>query len=81
MTFLNYIMLIGLAAVAIPILIHLLNRHKAKLVEWGAMRFLLASLASRTPPDNATLWLAMFLMPMAGRWPDAAARNSPVSPR
>lgn len=47
MIFLNYIMLAGLAAVAIPIIIHLLNRKKARLVEWGAMRFLLASLAAR----------------------------------
>jgi len=47
MTFLNWTMLPALVAVGIPILIHLLNRRKAKLVDWGAMRFLLASLASR----------------------------------
>ena len=47
MTFLNWTILIGLAAVAIPILIHLLNRRRAKAVQWGAMRFLLASVASR----------------------------------
>jgi hypothetical protein len=45
--FLNYMMLFGLIAVAIPILIHLLNRRRARTVEWGAMQFLLASLASR----------------------------------
>jgi len=48
MTFLNWIMLSGLAAVAVPILIHLLNRSKARVVDWGAMRFLEASLASRS---------------------------------
>jgi len=48
MTFLNWAMLAGLAAVAIPILIHLLNRQKATLVDWGAMRFLLESLTSRS---------------------------------
>jgi hypothetical protein len=47
MTFLNWAMLAGLAAVAIPIIIHLLNRHRATLVDWGAMRFLLASLTMR----------------------------------
>jgi len=47
MTFLNYIMLFGLVAVAIPIVIHLLNRRRARVVDWGAMRFLLDSLASR----------------------------------
>jgi len=48
MTFLNWTMLIGLAAVAIPILIHLLNRRRARLIDWGAMGFLLASLAARS---------------------------------
>ena len=47
MTFLNWTILAGLGAVAIPILIHLLNRRRARIVDWGAMQFLLASLASR----------------------------------
>jgi hypothetical protein len=47
MTFLNAIMLLGLAAIAIPIIIHILNRRKARVVEWGAMQFLQESLASR----------------------------------
>ena len=47
MIFWTPIMLAGLAAVAIPILIHLLNRQRATLVDWGAMRFLLDSLTSR----------------------------------
>ena len=47
MTFLNWTMLFALAAVAVPIVIHLLNRRTAVVVEWGAMRFLIASMASR----------------------------------
>ena len=47
MIFLNWIMLFGLAALAIPVIIHLLNRSKARQLDWGAMRFLLASLAAR----------------------------------
>jgi len=47
MTFLNWTMLAGLVAVGIPILIHLLNRQRATIVDWGAMRFLLASLTMR----------------------------------
>ena len=47
MTFLKLTMLLGLAAIAIPILIHLLNRSKPRMMEWGAMQFLLASLAAR----------------------------------
>ena len=47
MTFLNWTILFGLIGIAIPIIIHLLNRRRAKMVDWGAMQFLLASLASR----------------------------------
>jgi len=47
MTFLNGIMLAGAAAVAIPIIIHILNRRRAQVVDWGAMQFLEASLAAR----------------------------------
>lgn len=48
MTFLNWAMLGALAAISIPILIHLLNRQKATVVDWGAMRFLMESLTSRS---------------------------------
>jgi hypothetical protein len=47
MTFLNTFILAGLAAVSIPIIIHLFNRRKAKVVDWGAMQFLLDSLIHR----------------------------------
>src|SRR5438105_9935049 len=45
--FLFPMMLLGLAAVAIPILIHLLNRRRYNVVDWGAMQFLQISEASR----------------------------------
>jgi hypothetical protein len=38
--FLNPWLLAGLPAVGIPILIHLLNRHKSVTIEWGAMDLL-----------------------------------------
>lgn len=41
MEFLNAGFLWGTAAVAVPIVIHLLNRQRYKKVEWAAMRFLL----------------------------------------
>lgn len=47
MSFANPLMLIGLAAVAIPVLIHLFHRRKARDIEWGAMQFLLGSVVSR----------------------------------
>ncbi len=40
MSFLNPIMLAGLAAISVPIIIHLLNRRKFRKVTWAAMRFL-----------------------------------------
>jgi len=38
-SFLNPILLAGLAAVSVPIVIHLLNRRKFQKVVWAAMRF------------------------------------------
>ena len=40
MSFLNPILLGGLAAVSVPIIIHLLNRRKFRKVVWAAMKFL-----------------------------------------
>ncbi|NLT72545.1 MAG: VWA domain-containing protein [Verrucomicrobiaceae bacterium] len=47
MLFLNSILLLGALGIAIPITIHLLNRRSSRIVEWGAMHFLLESLAIR----------------------------------
>ena len=48
MLFLNIGLALGLAAIAIPIIINLLNSKSAKDIDWGAMRFLLESLATRS---------------------------------
>jgi hypothetical protein len=47
MTFLNLLMMLGLAAIAVPILIHLLSRRNPMIIDWGAMRFLRASHQTR----------------------------------
>ena len=39
LTFLNGLLLAGLTALAIPPIIHLLNRQRHKPVRWAAMRF------------------------------------------
>jgi hypothetical protein len=44
-SFLNPVMLAGLAAIAAPIILHLLNRQRFRVVPWGAMMFLRQSLA------------------------------------
>src|SRR5437660_7915062 len=45
--FLAPIMLVGLAGMAIPIVIHLLNRRRYDVVDWGAMQFLQISETTR----------------------------------
>src|SRR5436189_5539109 len=45
--FLNLLMLFGLAALVIPPLIHLLNRRRFQVVDWGAMQFLQISETTR----------------------------------
>ncbi|MGE3806049.1 MAG: VWA domain-containing protein [Gemmataceae bacterium] len=44
---LNALMLLGLAGVVIPPLIHLLNRRRYEVVDWGAMQFLQVSETTR----------------------------------
>jgi len=44
MSFLNPLLLFGMAAVAVPIIIHLLNRRKFRKVNWAAMKFVKLSI-------------------------------------
>src|SRR5438132_14292879 len=44
---LNAVMLLGMVGVAIPPLIHLLNRRRYDVVDWGAMQFLQVSEVTR----------------------------------
>jgi hypothetical protein len=47
MLFLSPWMLLGLAGVAIPVIIHLVRKQAAKPIDWGAMRFLFDTVAVR----------------------------------
>jgi hypothetical protein len=40
-------MLLGLTALAIPVIVHLLNRRRFEVIDWGAMRFLQMSKVTR----------------------------------
>ncbi len=40
MTFMNPLLLLGALGIALPILAHLLNKHKFKQTDWAAMQFL-----------------------------------------
>ena len=57
---LNAAMLLGLAGVAIPVVIHLLNRRNDPVVDWGAMQFLEFS-----PRERRRLNLAEILLMLA----------------
>ncbi|MFK7821940.1 MAG: VWA domain-containing protein [Planctomycetaceae bacterium] len=46
-SFINMAMLLGLAGIALPFLVHLLSRRKFDVVEWGAMQFLELSQKTR----------------------------------
>ncbi|MBI5396650.1 MAG: BatA domain-containing protein, partial [Verrucomicrobia bacterium] len=54
-------MLWGLAAAAAPILLHLLNRQRFRIVAWGAMMFLKQSLAKATRRLRFRHWLLMLV--------------------
>ncbi len=47
MLFINLALTFGLLAVAVPVILHLLNRRTAKRIDWGAMIFLIESVTSR----------------------------------
>ena len=47
MEFMNVWMLLGLLGIAVPIIIHLLNRRSSRTIDWGAFRFLLNSMLRR----------------------------------
>ncbi|HEY8667931.1 MAG TPA: BatA domain-containing protein [Tepidisphaeraceae bacterium] len=57
--FLMLPMLFGLAAVAIPIVIHLLHRQKTRPVAWGAMQFLLETPIQKKRRQHIDHWLLM----------------------
>ncbi len=48
MTFLNFILLGGVAAASIPVIIHLINRNRFRIVRWGAMHLLDKALRENT---------------------------------
>jgi len=48
MTFLSPILLVWLGLLALPVLLHLLNRGRATSISWGAMEFLRRSINLRT---------------------------------
>ena len=61
MTFLNIILLGGLSAAGIPVLIHLLNRNRFKVVKWGAMHLLEAAFQPNQRRLEIEHWLLLLV--------------------
>ena len=59
MLFLNPWLLLGLAGVLVPIILHMMRRQAAKPLDWGAMRFLFDTVAMRR---RRMEWEDMLLM-------------------
>ncbi len=62
--FANAPLLYGLAAAAIPIVIHLLNRRKFRETSWAAMRFLLAAIRKNQRRIRIENWLLLLTRTM-----------------
>src|SRR2546430_4168359 len=60
------LMLLGLAGVAIPVIIHLLNRRRYDVVDWGAMQFLQISEVTRRRLLIEELLLMLLRMGLLG---------------
>lgn len=61
MTFLNPFVLFGLAAAAIPILIHLLNRRKLRTIEFSTLTFLKELQKNKMRKITIRQWLLLLL--------------------
>ena len=61
MVFLNLALLGGLAAIGVPLAIHLLNRRKSRVVNWAAMRFLLNDDQQQARKWQWQRWLLLLL--------------------
>ena len=61
LTFLNTLFLAGLAAVAIPIVIHLLQRRRLKRIDFSDLRFLAPLNQQRMRSMNMRRWLLLLL--------------------
>lgn len=61
MMFLNALLLGGAAAAAIPLIIHLLNRTRFKVLDWGAMHLLESALQINSRRMQWQAWLLLAL--------------------
>ena len=86
--FINMAMLAGLTAAAVPVIIHLLNKSRYRVVRWGAMIFLGSSTSKKRRSINLqqillliirTLLIACFALALARPWLPGRQRSPRVS--
>ena len=90
MNFLQPALLFGLPLIALPIIIHLVYRRRYRVVEWGAMMFLLAGSRMSKGWQQIRHWIILALRvlavaglvfalsrPLGGGWIGAAAGGRP----
>ncbi len=65
MSFVNPLLVGGLALIAVPILIHILSRRRFRVVEWGAMQFLLEAERENRKRVQFEQWLLLLLRCLA----------------
>ncbi|MEX0937934.1 MAG: BatA domain-containing protein [Pirellulales bacterium] len=65
MSFLQPLLLAGLPLVALPIIIHLINRQRHRTLPWGAMMFLLAAKRMTRGMARLRFWLIMLMRMLA----------------
>jgi hypothetical protein len=65
MSFLQPILLFGLPLIALPILIHLINKWRHRTLQWGAMMFLLDAKRMTRGMARLRFWLIMLMRMLA----------------
>ena len=65
MSFLQPILLFGLPLIALPIIIHLINKWRHRSIQWGAMMFLLDAKRMTRGMARLRFWLIMLMRMLA----------------
>lgn len=65
MSFLSSIFLLALPLAALPLLLHLFDRQRNVVIEWGAMQFLAEAASRRTNARRLKQWLLLLLRTLA----------------
>src|SRR5579872_4998037 len=83
MSFLGLTFLLALPLAAVPVLLHLFDRRRRVVIEWGAMQFLVQAARRRTSARRLREWLLLLLRTLArplvhSPWSGAGERREHV---